>query len=62
MMKEAEASLDEEFRTFMMGRRDSITEITTRKTTTTNTVIRRNRLLGAFLTFSIKERKWRCRF
>jgi hypothetical protein len=52
MMKEAGASLDEEFRTFMMGRRDSITEITTRKTTTTNTVTRRNRRLwGGFLTF-----------
>ena len=62
MMKEAEASLDEEFRTFMMGRRDSITEITTRKTTTTNTATRRNRLLGGFLTFSIKEREWRCSF
>jgi hypothetical protein len=62
MMKEAEASLDEEFRTFMMGRRDFITDITTRKTTTTNTVTRRNRLLRGFLTFSIKERKWRWRF
>ncbi len=55
MMKEAEAYLDEQFRTFMMGRRDSITEITTRKTTTTNAVTRKSRVPEGSLTFLTKE-------